>query len=265
MHLSLEVSPLQLQGHFFRLQAIGQHIYAQFFAFPNGIHQHRSKSPSGLILHGFPVTVIVDGRPGNHRPAIIQLPRQTPHTIRAIPPMRFHAMTHALPLQDKSHIHQVLKLLRYRIIEGHRLFYQGISDGTLLMCVHHRRFQLIVFRRSKRTDGFHFREGLKPIFAHKPGNFRIQALERFLAIPGTPVVAVGYLPAFRSSPISLIRRTLQIESSRVQLFHLCRQKVAEKHIVSLQHLLIDFRCIFFFPAPITQAFINLIVATPHSQ
>ena len=137
------------------------------------IDKQRLKRPLCLIMQCLPVAIIIDTRPRNDRPTIIKLPIECSHTIRAIATMRFQAITHTLPLQDKSYIYKILKLLRNNEVTFHISMYQTVSDTTLLMRIHYLRLYFIIFRIGKRRDCLHFRERLKTKFTHKSSQFRI--------------------------------------------------------------------------------------------
>ena len=78
-------------------------------------------------------------------------------------------------------------------------------------------------------------------------------------------MAVAHLPALRPAPVGLQRRAFQVEATRIKFFHLLWQKLTEKYIISLLHLLIDFGRIFLLPPPVAHTLVNLIIAAPHGQ
>ncbi len=127
-HLPFEVHQFHLQHDIFCLQHIRHNIVSQFISLTDSIYQHGRKCPATLVMQGLPVTEVIDSRPRNHWPAVIELPDQTAHAIRTIPTMRFHSLTHSVSLQHQSQIHQVLKFFRNQIIQSHGLLNQEIAN-----------------------------------------------------------------------------------------------------------------------------------------
>ena len=152
------------------------------------------------------------------------------------------------------------------IIQSHGLFYQEVTDRLLLMSIHHFRFQCIIFGCSESGNGLHFRECLKTILAHKAWNLGIKTLKRLLSIPSAPIMAVGYLPTFRTPPVGFVRRAMHIKTIRVKFLYLARQQFTEQFVVSSLHTFHDGRVgIFLVPSPIAHSFIDFIISTPHGQ
>ena len=83
-------------------------------------------------------------------------------------------MTHSLALQNQSDVYKVLKFLRYDIVTFHVSTDQSIANTTLLVGIHHFRFDLIISRSCECSNSFHLREGLETKFAHETWQVGIQ-------------------------------------------------------------------------------------------
>ena len=180
--------------------------------------------------------------------------------------MGFQTLAHSYPLQNQTHINQLIEIFRHFIIQSHSLLDEEITDSGFLMSIHHLRFQCIIFRWGKSSNRLHFRKCLKTKLTHKTRNFRIQTFKRFLTIPDTPIMAVCNLPTFGTSPIGLVRRTMHIETMRIKFSYFTRQQLTEKFVIALLHSFHNTGIsVFLIPSPVAHTFINFIVSTPHSQ
>ena len=178
---------------------------------------------TGVVMQCFPVAVVVNSRPRNHRPAVVELPVERAHAKRPVSPVSFQAETHPASLHYQACIDKILEIFRRVIIPLHVFLDGVVSCGAFLVRKHSFTLQMPLVRRSKTAYGFHFRECLKSKLAHKSGNTLVKNFERLSAIPNAPVVGIAEFLTFRSAPVGGVRRRMDVGFFRVKFHHFSGQ------------------------------------------
>ncbi len=143
------------------LQMVGHGVELQRVFFERDPQGERSKYIAHPVMLRLPVVVVVDARPGYHRPAVVDLPVECSHAVRPATSHGLYRLLHAVALHHQSHVYKILKTLRLVVIHVHVFFDQRVSRGCFLVDFHHFAFQapLVGFRKS--ADGLHLWERLK--------------------------------------------------------------------------------------------------------
>ncbi len=131
----------------------------------------------------FPVLVIIDARPRNYGPVVIDLPVKGAHAIRPSAAIGFHGFLHAVALHDKADIDEIFEVFRRMIIHFHVFFDRLVADTAFLMRFHHIGVDIEIFFFGKRANGLHFGKGLESEFAGKAGQPVRHRFERHASVP----------------------------------------------------------------------------------
>ena len=137
-----------------------------------------------------PSSIVINTRPGGHRPIIIQLPVQRPHTSAAMPPEMLHTALDRNTLQDLAHIQQLFKILGITEVFGEIIQDLSVSGCILLMALHNRRKDIEIFRFRKRTHRLDPRKRLKTELRQKAEIMIPESTDGFLLMPHFPIMGI---------------------------------------------------------------------------
>ena len=120
-----------------------------------------------LILKTLPHAVVVDARPRDGRPSIIELPVEATHAVGSGCSLSPYAKGNTSPLHHLREIDEVLEVSGLGIVLTDVVKDHIIADATLLMSLHHCTLQIVVFGQGEALDTREHREGLHPKLAHE--------------------------------------------------------------------------------------------------
>ena len=120
-----------------------------------------------LVLKTLPYAVVVDARPRDGRPSIIELPVEATHAVGGSCSLSPYAEGDTSPLHHLREIDEVLEVSGLGIVLTDVVKDHIVADATLLMPLHHCTLQIIVFGQGKASDTREHRDGLHPKFAHE--------------------------------------------------------------------------------------------------
>ena len=100
---------------------------------------HRCKKSLCIIMQSLPASIIINRRPGNYRPAVIQLPVDRTHTTATVSAVMLHSITDAICLKKLRCIHKITEILRITISSLHILRNLSVTAIISLMFLHHIR------------------------------------------------------------------------------------------------------------------------------
>ena len=182
--------------------------------------QHRREEAPLKIMQRLPASKVINRRPGRHRPAVIQLPYNSSHTLAAVTPPVLHRIAHCLRLQKLGSVHKVGQILRIAEILRHIDHHLRIAVLAALMAVHHIREDVAVFRQRKALYRLQRRKRLKAKLRGIAEVVPAVIRERLIAVPYLPVMGVSSGFRLRLVEIPAGRRAGRpVKSVRVLPFH----------------------------------------------
>ena len=224
-------------------------------------NQYRRKKPFCVIVERLPPSAIINGGPGNDRPAVVQLPVDCPHAAPPVSPEMLHPIADGICLQKLGGVQDILEA-------------GGITVG-LLEIIHDLSvcavIPLVLFHDigknipvpgivGKGLDGLFAREGLKAELR--------RIAEIVLPVLGKGLVSVPHFPVMHISPVRIVgvvegpaggRARRPVKGLRIMDFQdsgndpLIHQEIIP-HLRGLRH-----------PAPLIHKHFHLVVAAPQRQ
>ena len=211
---------------------IGRRCHPAFFL--TGDH-HRREEPLCIVMQCLPSSIVIDGRPGNHRPAVIQLPVDGAHTASTIAPEMLHSVADCIRLLKLRSIDKAAEVLRIPVRCLHIM--RDLAVGTIvsLMLFHLIRERIhLMFIPNDRLKRFNRWEGLKSELR--------RIAEKVIPILGKRLITVPDLPIMHIAPVIIIwcikgasgRRTRRpVECNRIVFFQNFRNNaLIHKQIIS---------------------------------
>ncbi len=249
--------------YFFEL--IRHNKIAQLVVFYFRTQRNGRKNIANFVVLRFPIVVVIDTRPRNHRPIVVQLPVKRSHAVGLVAAMSLYPFSHAVSLHNETHIHEIFKIFWRVIIHVHVGFDDFVSDATFLMDFHHIGIDIQIVFGSEGSDGFHFGKCLEPKFAHESRDAFVQYFKRFASMPQSPVMGIAVFQCFGVAPVGCVGRAVNVSACAVVFVYQTGNHLAERFVVPLAPAFHDFRSIFFIPSPMIQALVDFVVSAPQCQ
>ena len=98
-----------------------------------------------LVLKSLPCAVVVDARPRDGRPSIIELPVEATHAVGGSSSLCSYAEGDTSALHHLREIDEVLEVSRLGIVLTDVVKDHIVADATLLVPLHHSTLQIVVF------------------------------------------------------------------------------------------------------------------------
>ena len=169
-------------------------------------NQNRREETFCIIMQRLPAAEIIDARPADDRPAVIQLPDHGSHAAAAVSPPVLDSVLHGLGLQELGGIDKAVQRggiqVSLREIGGD----PSVGGSISLMLLHHIGKYIPVFREGERFNRLHAGEGLEAEFRHIAELVVPVVRKRFQAVPDIPVMHVAAGGILRFVQASSARR-----------------------------------------------------------
>src|SRR5207247_4638455 len=108
--------------------------------------------PSCIVMKGLPSAKIVNPRPGDARPAIVNLPVKRTRAARHDPPQVLGCSLDGFSLQHLTHVKKRLEAFGFRILPKNIRLQPPVTIGIFLMSQHDRRADILITGDGKGTD-----------------------------------------------------------------------------------------------------------------
>ena len=163
-----------------------------------------------LVLQPLPRAPVVDPRPRDRRPSIIELPVETAHTARGGGTLRLDAEGDATPLHHLRGVDEVLEVARLGVLLADVVEDDVVAYAALLMAAHHGALEVVVLLAGEAADTGGHGEGLYAELTHEARHPLPQDLEGLAPVPHTPVVTLAEAEARGASPVRRVGAALDV-------------------------------------------------------
>ena len=219
---------------------------------------------AGHILRGLPTAVVVDRRPGGHRPAVVDLPEERAPAITFLPAVALYGSLHGVALKQLAHIEQLAEVFGLMVFVGQIGLDEMVGIfSTALVSHHHVGIDVPVGGvGSKLLHRSKLRKALHTIFGEEARTLLVVVGHRLLTVPNIPVVPVALVVVAAVAVVAKWRRR-PVGHIGVVGLHGIGQCVVEDVLIFLPHAvgLTEF-LILLLPSPIVPSVLALIVAAP---
>ena len=224
------------------------------------------KGTLGLVVQALPLTVVVDARPGDSGPSIIELPVEAPHTVGGSSTLGTYPEGDPTPLHHLREVDEVCEVPWLGIVLTDVVEDDIVADTALLMRLHYLTLQSVVgLGTSKAADAREHREGLHPKLTHEARHALTQDFEGFTPVPYAPVVAFTEPQLLGSSPVHRVGTAFDIGAQGVFLAQGLRDEACKEGFVVVPEAFVHLLGVALCPAPVLESFAYLIVAAPRRQ